>query len=64
MTVIYETPDRGKTIYARHGDDYATRWRVDPPRQALRGTASALTDAAGLFGRIEQAAAPRSAKAP
>jgi hypothetical protein len=54
MAVIYESPDRGKTIHARTVNDYAQRWPVEPPRRMVRSVPSALADAAAQFGRIER----------
>lgn len=67
MTVIYESPDHGKTTYARTVNDYSHRWPVAPPRRALRGRASSLADAAERFGGLERpqpapAATPTGAK--
>ncbi|HYE51809.1 MAG TPA: hypothetical protein VEB20_19605 [Azospirillaceae bacterium] len=28
VPLVYESPDRGRTIYARRQGDYTTRWRV------------------------------------
>lgn len=55
MTMIYESPDRGKTIHARALNDYSHQWRVGPPRHGCRSWRSPLADAADQFSRIEQA---------
>ena len=53
MSTIYESPDRGKTIYARPMNDYVHRWEVKAPRHDWWATRPALTDAAEKFSRIE-----------
>lgn len=54
MATIYESPDRGKTIYARPVNDYKEHRPVTPPRQAPRDAPPALAEAAARFVRIER----------
>lgn len=54
MAVIYESPDRGKTIHARPLNDYGQRRSVDPPHHPSRDPSSTLTEAAARFGGIER----------
>ena len=64
---IYESPDRGKTVYAREANDYAHRTRIAAWHHQPWHWSAPLWQAAQQFGSIEQnveAPETKSTKAP